>query len=258
MTYHGIGVLGGLLSAGVELEAVLNLLLQHLTKLLGGLLGKVVDSAGNGTLVGEVSGNATLVLGVGLADEGTVVDETELGSVALGLEGAEQGLLSTENLQSRGRVLGQVGQTSSLLDQAGSNNLSNQSSQVRGDGAHLLGEVVVQRPSVLGELNDAAGEGSDVLEIGFGNFATHGDLGLVDDLRGLLLIFVDQGSQLVQLVLAQGSLVANVQSHASKSQVVGNNGVQLGEVPRVGFSELLGEQVDTLVQVVEGCNSTDD
>lgn len=258
MTYHGVSVLGGLLSAGVELQAVLNLLLEHLTKLLGGLLGKVVDSAGNRTLVGEVSGNATLVLGVGLADERTVVDETELGGVALGLEGAEQGLLGTKNLQGRGRVLGQVGQTSGLLDEAGSDNLSDQGSQVGGDGAHLLGEVVVQRPPVLGELNDAAGERGDVLEIGLGDFATHGDLGLVDDFVGLLLIFVDQSGQLVQLVLAQGGLVANEKSHAGKAQVVGNNGVQLGEVPRVGFSELLREQVDALVQVVERGNGTDD
>lgn len=63
---------------------------------------------GNAAFVGKVSGDAALVLLLCPANEGGVEDEAILGSVALCLEGSEECLLSPKNLDSGGRVLGQV------------------------------------------------------------------------------------------------------------------------------------------------------
>ena len=67
---------------------------------------------GNAALVGEISGDAALVLGPGPSDEGGVEDEPVLGRVALGLEGPEQRLLRPQDLDRAGRTLSQVGQGS--------------------------------------------------------------------------------------------------------------------------------------------------
>jgi len=61
---------------------------------------EVVNARGNGTLVGEESRYAALVLDTGFANEGRVVDDSVFGGLALGLEGAKQGLLSTQDLNS--------------------------------------------------------------------------------------------------------------------------------------------------------------
>lgn len=187
-----------------------------------------------------------------------MVDETELGGVALGLEGAEQGLLGAEDLQRRGRVLGQVGQGAGLLDEAGGDDLADEGGQVGRDGAHLVDQVGVQGAAVLGKLDDATSKGRDVGHVDVRDLATHGDLGLGEDLLGLLLVLIDQGRELVQLVLVEGGLVANVQREAGVCQVVRGNGVQLGKVPAVPLADLLREEVDALVEVVEGGNGADD
>ena len=79
---HGVDVLLGQVPGVVELEPVLDLLLELLTKELGGGLAEAVDSGGDGALVGQVAGNAALVLGSGASDERRVEDQTVLGSVA--------------------------------------------------------------------------------------------------------------------------------------------------------------------------------
>lgn len=73
MTYHNISVLLGLLAGSVELQAVLNLLTKHLAEFGGGVLGEVVDSAGDAALVGKVTGDTALVLGGSLSDICAVV-----------------------------------------------------------------------------------------------------------------------------------------------------------------------------------------
>lgn len=97
-----------------KVESLLNLVPQRLSELGRRHVGEAVDPARNGALVREEAGDPTLVLGAGTADEGRVVDETVLGGVALGLESAEEGLLSTEDLDRRGGVLGQVGQRAAI------------------------------------------------------------------------------------------------------------------------------------------------
>ena len=66
---------------------------------------------------------------------------TVLGCVVLGLQGTEEGLLSTENLDSRTRRLGEVHKGSSMGNEARTNELANKSCQVRSEGLHAVGQV---------------------------------------------------------------------------------------------------------------------
>lgn len=54
------------------------------------LTGETVDARGDGALVGQVSGDAALVLGGSTSDEGGVEDEPVFGSVSSGLKGSEK------------------------------------------------------------------------------------------------------------------------------------------------------------------------
>lgn len=136
--YHGHLVLGGGRAVLVELETLLDLLPERLTKLGVGVLGKVVNSRGNCALVGKETGDAALVLLAGSANEGRVVDETVLGSVALGLQGTEKSLFGTEDLDGRGGVLGEVGQAAGLGNETSRNGVTDESSQVGCNNRHLV------------------------------------------------------------------------------------------------------------------------
>lgn len=138
-----------------------------------------------------------------------MVDETVLGSVALGLEGAEEGLLGTEDLERGGRVLAQARQGTSVGDELGGNGGADEGLEVGRDDGHLLVKVVGGGAASLGLLDDGLGEALDDLEIGGGNGQTHRDLCGVDDGLGLLTVLLDEGGDVVQTVVRQGGLVAD-------------------------------------------------
>lgn len=186
-----------------------------------------------------------------------MVDDTELGGVALGLESSEEGLLGTENLDSRGGVLCEVGQGTSLGDKTSTDSLANESSQVGSDNAHLGDEVVANRLAVLVERNDALGESHNVLHVSVRDVLTHGDLCGVDDAAGNSLVIVDNGGNVVDVVLGESLLVLDQKSELGVFCVVGDNLDQLGEVPAVPFTDTHREEVDGLVEVVDGSNSLD-
>lgn len=257
-TYHGNLVLGRGSTSRIELQALLNLLLQDLTELGSGLIREVVDTGGNGTLVGEETRDTTLVLGTGATNERGVVQQTVLGGVTLGLQGTEKSLLGTENLDSGGGVLGQVGQATSVGDQTGTNDLSDQSSQVRSNNAHLGNQVLVQRLAVLGKADNALGESSDVLHVGFRDILTHAVLGGVNDVLGNTLVILNESGNVVEALVAEGLLVLDEQSNLGVTLVVADNLDQLGEVPRVPLTDTHSKSVDGLVELVEDSNGLDD
>jgi len=187
-----------------------------------------------------------------------VVDDTELGGVALGLEGSEEGLLGTENLDSRGGVLCEVGQGTGLGDETGTDGLADESSQVGSDNAHLGDEVVADRLAVLVEGDNALSERHDVLHVSVGDILTHGNLCGVDDAAGNGLVVVNNSGKVVQVILGKSLLVLNQKSELGVLGVVGDDLDQLGEVPAVPFTDTHGEQVGGLVEVVDGSNSLDD
>ncbi|RUP49832.1 hypothetical protein BC936DRAFT_141339, partial [Jimgerdemannia flammicorona] len=84
---HGVDVLGGRRAGLVEGKAILDLLLQGLAELGSGLVGEAVDTGGDGAFVGDKARDAALILGARAADEGRVVDQAVLGSVAFSLKG---------------------------------------------------------------------------------------------------------------------------------------------------------------------------
>lgn len=258
MTYHGDLVLGRGSTSGVEVQTLLDLLLKGLTELGGGLLGEVVNSGGDGALVGKETRDATLVLGASSSNERGVVQKTVLGGVTLGLQGSEKGLLSTENLDRRSGVLGQVGQATGVGDQTSTNDLTNKGSKVGGDHAHLGNQVLVERLAVLGQADNALGERDNVLHVGLGNLLTHAVLSSVDDALGDTLIVLHKGSNVVQLLVVQALLVLNEQGNLGVALVVGDDLVEFGEVPGVPFPDSHGESVDGLVELVEDSNGLDD
>jgi hypothetical protein len=139
---HRVLILLGLSASGEEVEALLHLLLELLSE--GGslgLLGEGVDAGGDRALVREVARDATLVLLTGTADEGRVEDKTVLRGLALGLKGAEEGLLGTQDLDGGGWVLSEVNQGARVGNQFGADHFTDQSSKVRGNCIHSLSQV---------------------------------------------------------------------------------------------------------------------
>lgn len=232
--------------------------LEGLTELGGGGFREVIDTGGNGTLVGKETGDSALVLGAGSSDEGRVVQETVLGGVTLGLQGTEKSLLGTENLNSGGGVLGQVGQATGVGDKTGSDDLTDESGKVRGDNAHLGDQVRVERLAVLGELDNTLGERDDVLHVSLGDLLTHAVLGGINDVLGNTLIVLDESGNVVQALVVQVVLVLDEQSELGVTLVVGDNLDELGEVPGVPFADTHGESVDGLVKLVENGDGLDD
>lgn len=258
LTYHSLLVPGWCLSGSVELESLLDLSLKSLTELRRWSLREVINPRSNGALVGEESGNATLVLGTRAADEAGVVDETVLGGVTLGLEGAEEGLLGTENLDGGGGVLGEVGEGSGVRDEARGNDFADQRGQVGCDDGHLVGEVLEEGAAVFGELDDAVGERRDVLHVLLGDVLTHRDLAGVDDGLCDVSIVVDERGNVVELVVAEGLLVTDGEGKLGVGVVIRDDLDQLWEVPRIPLANTHGECVDGLVEVVQGSNGLDD
>lgn len=94
----------------------------------------------------------------------------------LGLQGTEEGLLSTENLDGRTRRLGEVHERSGVGDEARTNKLANKSCQVRSEGLHTVGQVAAKVLTVLGEVNNLLGKSRSRLQIFFCDLSTHRDL----------------------------------------------------------------------------------
>jgi hypothetical protein len=69
---------------------------------------------------------------------------TVLGSIVLGLQGAEKRLLSTKNLDGGTGRLGEVHERSSVCNEARTDKLANKGSQVRRKCLHTCGEVVAK------------------------------------------------------------------------------------------------------------------
>ena len=164
-----------------------------------------------------------------------MVDQTVLGCVTLGLQGTEESLLSTENLNSRGGIFGEVGQGTGVGDQTGTDHLADQGRQVGGNVVHLGDQVLVQLLSVVGQVNDALGKVLNIDHVDLGDVSTHGGTGSVDDLLSLVGIASDL-LQSLQLALGQITLVLDELGKLGKLVVVVDNLDELGEVPRVPLS----------------------
>ena len=79
--------------------------------------GVTIESGSEGALVGDISGDLTLILSLSFVDVAGVIQGTIFGSVTSGLQSSEQSLSSTQDLDSGSRALGKVGKRTSLQDQ---------------------------------------------------------------------------------------------------------------------------------------------
>lgn len=123
---------------------------------------EVVEFAGQGTLVGQNTGNLTLVLGISSRDEGGVVKQSVLRSSGLGLQSSEKSLLGSKNLDGGSRQLSEVVKTSSVGQKSGSDRLTKEDSQVGSHVGHLFLQIGQQVFLVLEVVEDII---SEILEI---------------------------------------------------------------------------------------------
>ena len=82
---------------------------------------KAVQSGRDRALVGQVARHPSLILALGLADEGGMVNQAVFRGVSSGLERAEERLLRAENLHCGRREFGQICQASRVRNQTRSN-----------------------------------------------------------------------------------------------------------------------------------------
>lgn len=187
-----------------------------------------------------------------------VVDESILGGVSLGLESAEEGLLGTEDLNGRGGVLGQVGEGSSVGDEASSNGVANEGGEVGSDDAHLLREVRLERLAVLEQVDHARGKVTDVEVVDGGDVGAHGRARSVDNVASEDVVVLEELGEALDRSVGEGRLVADEGAHLGVLVVVGNDADELGEVPSIPLAHAHGKSVDVLVELVEQGDRLDD
>jgi len=128
------------------------LFLEALSELGGWCIGEAINSGGDGALIGQISGDSTLVLLLGTSNEGGVEDQTILWGLTFGLQGSEQSLLSSKKLNGGGWILAQVGEATSVGDQLGADGISNKGGKIWCNSVHSLLEVLSERLSEVNEL----------------------------------------------------------------------------------------------------------
>ncbi|CRK24753.1 hypothetical protein BN1708_003876 [Verticillium longisporum] len=230
---------------------------EHAPLLLIGIfaikVGQGVDTKAKSRLGSERTGDLALVLAGSLTNERRMVDDTVLGRVVLGLEGAEQSLLGTVDLDGGTRRLGKAENGTSVGDQAGTDEGADEGRQVGGKSAHASLEVRGQLSTVLRVRDDLAGEELDVLEIVGRDFGTHANLSSGLD-RGLELLREDVGKVGVSEVLAHADKV----DETGVGKVVVEDLGQLREVPAVPLLGSHGVNVELLVEIIEKLDGLDD
>ena len=114
---HSVFVLAGLGTVGNKLESLFNLVSQGLSNLGGWELRETVDTGGDSALVSEITRNFAFVSGSSAANKCRVEQQAVLGGLTLGLQSTEKSLFRTKDLDSRSRVLRQVGEATSMGNQ---------------------------------------------------------------------------------------------------------------------------------------------
>uniref|UniRef100_A0A7S3IMF5 Uncharacterized protein n=1 Tax=Strombidium inclinatum TaxID=197538 RepID=A0A7S3IMF5_9SPIT len=247
---HDLLVLSGLDSLVQEVQTLLHLLLEGLSELGGGVNREVIDTGSDGALVGQVSGNSTLVFLAGSSDERRVEDQTVFGSLTLGLQSSEQSLLGTEDLNGRGGVLRQVGQTTGVGNELGADDLTGEGGEVGGDGAHSLLEIIGEGLAVLNQLNTTFREALDLGAVTFVHVLTHRNFGSVDDLLSFFIIKNDLLDLFFHVVSDVVSLLKR-EDELGEDHVIIDDFAQLGEMPREPLLQAHAEGVDVLVELLD-------
>ena len=80
-------------------------------------------------------------------------DNTVLRSVATGLQSAEEGFLSTEDLDGGGGALGEVDQRTAVRDKSSTDDLADEGREVGSDAVHARLEVVEEILAVFAQLH---------------------------------------------------------------------------------------------------------
>ena len=189
-----------------------------------------VDTRSDRAFVGQVTGDATLILLACTPDKGRVEDETILRGLTTGLQGSEKGLLRTQDLDSRGGVLCEICQRPRVRDQLRADHLTNKGSQVRGNCIHSCFQILLELLTELDLFNNSLSEFLDLDNISLRHVLSHGDLGSIDDLLSLILIKDNLGELFLEVIINVVALL-NESYGLAEDVVVGDDPGKLGEVP---------------------------
>jgi hypothetical protein len=171
----------------------------------------------------------------------------------LSLKRTEQRLLGTENLDGGTGRLGEVHEGTSVGNEAGTDKLTNECSQIGGESLHTGREVCAEVLTVLGKVNDLLSESACSLEILLGNLGTHGNLsGGLDGSFNLL------GQDTGQISVLGVCAESHLQDDLGVGEVVVQDPGKLGEVPSVPLLHAHGVCVELLVENVETGDRLDD
>ena len=151
----------GFFAGREELQTRFNLALKLLAELGSGLDEECIQTGGDRALICEEATDLSAVLGGGLSDKRTSVQDPVLGRVASGVHRPEESLLGAEDLDRRGRVLGEGDERPSLGEQLGADLLPDEGGEVRGDHHHAVAEVRLEVVKKLELAEDTVAEADD-------------------------------------------------------------------------------------------------
>lgn len=217
----------------------------------------MIKSGSKRTLVGNISGQFTLVLSGSLSDISTVIENTILWGISLSLKSSEEGFLGSQNLDCRSWVLDQVGETSTVRDKFSSNGFSDEGGQVWGDSHHLVLEILSNISSEFKLLQYSGSQFKEGSEIQLGEFLSHTRFSSIEDLLSKFSFFDDLFDLRKTLVL-EVNLISELLEELNVDFVFSDNLGQLGEMPSVPFLYSHGKGVEVLVELFENGDTLDD
>mmetsp|Transcript_60769 Transcript_60769/g.185572 ORF Transcript_60769/g.185572 Transcript_60769/m.185572 type:complete len:376 (+) Transcript_60769:298-1425(+) len=252
---HDLDVLPRRGALGQKCKTLLHLILQLLAEDRRGLVGEAIYTRGQRALVGQVPGDAALVLLLRAADERGVENEAVLRSIPFGLQRPEERLFSAKDLHRGSWVLRQVGQAAGVRDEAGADDLADQRAKVRRNEVHLRLQIFVQTLAHSCQFDNFVREVVDVLHVHVNDVLAHRHLHGLGDLLGHLLgaARLGQGVHLSVEIVAHADNAGNL----GVCDVVGHDLGQLWKMPRIPLPYSHRECVDILIQIVKQRDAID-
>tara|TARA_B110000285_G_C14926903_1_gene515440 strand:+ start:93 stop:647 length:555 start_codon:yes stop_codon:yes gene_type:complete len=122
------------------------------------------------------------------SDERGVENQTILWSLSLGLQSSEKGFFSTEDLDSRRWIFGQVSESTGVRDKLGTNDVTNQSRKIRGNSVHSVFKILSESLSEINQFDASLCKFFDLKAILLGHILSHRNFSSVNDLLSFIII----------------------------------------------------------------------
>ena len=172
------------------------------------------------------------------------------------LQGAEERLLGSQDLDGGSRVFGKSSERARVGDELGSDGFTDETGEVGGYDFHAALEVALDLGSELEHAQSLLAEVLQALDVEVADLLAHRVVGGFDHAFGHLTVPDD----LLNLLGSDGSggSVSNKVDESHEELVVADNPVELGEMPGVPLLDPHGEGVDVLIEQFQQSDGLDD